>query len=108
MRSASLFRPLGLLSERTFRPRARSPASSWRLCHHVAGFQLEPVRDFICGATVVVLGPRSFSKTTPLQVTTKVLTPDDWYSAGYAINVRPAFLPLPPPAGTGCRAMIRK
>src|SRR5882762_8617569 len=54
-----------------------------------AGCQFEPVRAFICGATVVVPGPRSFSKTTPRRVTTKVLTPDDWYSAGYATNVKP-------------------
>jgi len=33
---------------------------------HVVGCQLEPVRAFICGARVVVSGPRSFSKTTPL------------------------------------------
>src|SRR6266404_8546024 len=61
---------------------------------HAGRCQFEPLRAFICGATVVVSGPRSFSKMTPLWVTTKVLTPDDRYSAGYAINFRP-FLPLP-------------
>src|ERR1700680_3509539 len=63
---------------------------------HTAGCQFEPVRAFICGATVVVPGPRSFSKTTPFCVTTKVLTPDDWYSTGYATKVKPPFF-LPPP-----------
>src|ERR1700731_3249446 len=62
---------------------------------HAAGCQLEPVRAFICGATVVVPGPRSFSKTIPFWVTTKVLTPDDWYSTGYAIKAKPFFLPRP-------------
>src|SRR4029077_10753253 len=52
------------------------------VCFHAAGRQREPVRAFICGATFVVSGPRSFSKTTPFRVTTKVLTPDDWYSTG--------------------------
>src|SRR6202521_4172829 len=56
-----------------------------------AGCQFDPVRAFICGATVLVPGPRSFSKTTPLWVTTKVLTPDDWYSTGYATKVKPPF-----------------
>src|SRR5207237_2600571 len=44
---------------------------------HSVVCQLGPVRAFICGATVGVSGPRSFSKTIPLWVTTKVLTPDD-------------------------------
>ena len=38
------------------------------------------------------VAPRSFSKTTPLWVTTNVLTPDEWYSAGYATNLKPLVL----------------
>ena len=43
---------------------------------HATGRQFEPVRDFISGAIVMVLEPRSVSYTTPRRVTTKVMTPD--------------------------------
>src|SRR5438093_13470827 len=59
---------------------------------HSVVCQLGPVRAFICGATVGVSGPRSFSKTIPLWVTTKVLTPDDLYPAVYSINFKPLLV----------------
>src|SRR5260370_34723176 len=76
---------------------------------HAAGCQFEPVRAFICGASLVVPGPRSFSKTTPFRVTTKVLAPDDWYSTGYAIKVTPPFfLPRPFASDAEFRGTTRK
>jgi hypothetical protein len=45
-------------------PALRTP-SQVRKNVQAAGCQFEPVRAFIRGATVVVPGPRSFSKTTP-------------------------------------------
>src|SRR6267378_6188878 len=38
--------------------------------------------DIICGATVCVFGPRSFSYTTPFCVTRNVMTPEERYFAG--------------------------
>jgi len=75
---------------------------------YAAGCQLEPVGAFIFGADVVVPGPRSFSYTTPSWLTRKVMTPEDWYSAGYATRVRLSFVLLRLLASVEFLVTIRK
>jgi hypothetical protein len=63
--------------------------------------QLERIVAVIVWASFAVLGPRSFSYTIPSRVSTKVMTPEDWYSSGYATKVKPPFFfpwPLTSPA----------
>src|SRR6516162_4970614 len=48
--------------------------------------------SFMDLAIVSVLFPRSFSYKTPSAPTTKVFTPDERYSAGYATNAKPPVI----------------
>src|SRR5450432_4170071 len=62
---------------------------------HSAGCQPEGgLLTVVFCASFAVSGPRSFSYTTLSWVTTNVITPDDRYSAGYAMKANPGIAPL--------------
>src|SRR5580700_4481151 len=77
-------------------PKDVQPEEALCRTRHSAACQVES--SWLCfsifGASVSVLGPKSFSWTTPSWVTMKVITPDDSYSAGCATRAAAAvFLP---------------
>jgi hypothetical protein len=54
-----------------------------------AGVHVESMREVIAAAMFAVSGPRSFSDTVLSRVTMKVFTPEDRYTAGYAMAANP-------------------